>query len=155
MAAATGPPQDGALPVIGRRERLDFPEWGLARVRAKVDTGAYSSALDVASCELLDEGRTARLHIAVRRSPHRERVVLAPVVGQTKVRCSNGVVECRPVIEALVRLGPVTFRPRLTVTSRHAMRFRMLLGREALAGRFLVDVRYRYLLSGPAGAGQG
>lgn len=154
-ATATGQPAGEALPVIGRRERLDFPDWGLARVRAKIDTGAYSSALDVLSYELLDEGRTARLHIAVRRSPARERVVLAPVVGQARVRCSNGLLECRPVIEALARLGPVTFRPRLTVTSRHAMRFRMLLGREALAGRFLVDVRYRYLLSGPAGAEQG
>jgi len=146
-ATPPGSPQGDPLPVIGRRERLDFPEWGLVRVRAKIDTGAYSSALDVLDYELLDGGRAARLHIAVRRAPAREKVVLAPVVGKAKVRNTGGLLECRPVIEPLVRLGPVAFRVRLTVTSRHAMRFRMLLGRQALAGRFLVDVRFRYLLS--------
>jgi hypothetical protein len=145
--SAGAPEQGNSLLVIGRKERLDFPEWGLVRVRAKIDTGAYSSALDVLGYELLDEGRTARLHIAVRRRPAREKVVLAPVVGLAKVRSTSGRLECRPLIEPLVRLGPAIFRPRLTVTCREPMRTRMLLGRQALAGKFLVDVRFRYLLS--------
>jgi hypothetical protein len=143
---ANEPGEAPPLVVIGRRERIEFPEWGLHRVRAKVDTGAFSSALDVLDYELLDDGRTARLHIAVRRQPAREKVVLTPIVGVAQVRSSSGRLECRPLIAPLVRLGDVTFRPRVTVTCRAAMRFRMLLGRQALAGRFLVDVRYRYLL---------
>src|SRR5262245_61893925 len=125
-AISPGPPEEGGpLLVIGRKERLDFPEWGLVRVRAKIDTGAYSSALDVLDYELLEEGRTARLHIAVRRRPAREKVVLAPVVGLVNVRSTSGRLECRPLVEPLVRLGPATFRPRLTVTCRAAMRCRM------------------------------
>lgn len=147
-ATPPGPaPQGDPLLLVGRKERLDFPEWGLHRVRAKIDTGAYSSALDVLEYEILDKGRTARLHIAIRRRPAREKVILAPIVGVANVRSTSGHLESRPLIEPLVRLGPVTFRPRLTVTCRAEMRCRMLLGRQALTGRFLVDVRSRYLLS--------
>lgn len=147
-ATPPGPPETGGpLLIIGRKERIDFPEWGLYRVRAKIDTGAYSSALDVLKVDLLEDGRLARLHIAVRRRPAREKILLAPVVGLVNVRSTSGRLECRPLIEPLVRLGPALFRPRLTVTCREPMRCRMLLGRHALAGRFLVDVRHRYLLS--------
>lgn len=137
---------DGPLVVIGRKERVEFPDWGGLRVRAKVDTGAYSSALDVLGYDLLDDGRTARLRIAVRRRPARQIIVLAPLVGHVKVRSSAGRAECRPLIEPTVRLGAISFPLRLTVTCRAAMRCRMILGRQALAGRFVVDVQHRYLL---------
>lgn len=140
------------LQLIGRREHVDFPEWGLKRVRAKVDTGAYSSTLDVAGYELLDgeSGPLALLRLALnRRCPDSVRVVRTPVVGFTKVRSSTGCQETRPVIEALIRLGSVSRRIRLTVTDRSRMRCRMLLGRQALAGAFLVDVRGKDLLTRP------
>jgi hypothetical protein len=151
----TTKPTEGAAPadqegrqllLIGRREHVDFPEWGLFGARAKIDTGAYSSALDVLSYELLEDGKLARLHIAVRRRPPREMVVMAPVVGLVKVRHSGGKEETRPLIEPLIRLGPITRQVRLTLTSRARMRCRMLLGRQALAGQFLVDVRFKDLL---------
>jgi hypothetical protein len=135
--------------VIGRREHIDFPDWGVARVRAKIDTGAYSSALDVAGYELLqtDGGPVADLQLPLnRRKPGTLRVVRAPVVGFTTVRSSTGCQQRRPVIEAMVRLGPVTRLIRLTVTDRSLMRCRMLLGRQALAGAFVVDVRGKDLL---------
>jgi hypothetical protein len=64
-----------------------------------------------------------------------------------RVRSSSGKQEVRPLIEAVVRLGPVTRRIRLTLTDRSSMRCRMLLGRQALAGQFLVDVRSKDLLN--------
>jgi hypothetical protein len=145
-----GRPGCDKLTVIGRRERVDFPEWGLRRVRAKIDTGAYSSALDVAGYELVENEAGPEVSLRIvpnRRHPDRVRVVRAPVVGTTTVRCSRGIPQRRPVIEALVRLGPVEKRIRLTVTDRSRMRCRMLLGREALAGEFLVDVRGKDLLA--------
>jgi hypothetical protein len=136
--------------LIGWKERLDFPEWGLRRVRVKVDTGACTSALGASRCELLDApggGRVARLHLALnRRRPDRLAVVETPVLRTVWVSNSGGVREERPVVEAEVRLGPVRKRIRLTVTRREGMRFPMLLGREALAGCFLVDVSRKYLL---------
>ena len=139
---------DGLLR-IGRRERIDFPEWGMRRIRAKIDTGAFSSTLDVAGYDLAEGPGGPEVCLRVvrnRRRPDLACVVRAPVVGWTDVRSSNGEGQRRPVIEALVRLGPVTRRIRLTVTDRSRMRCRMLLGRQALAGAFLVDVRGKDLL---------
>jgi hypothetical protein len=147
---AAGQGRCAAPLLIGRREHVEFPEWGLRRVRAKIDTGAFSSALDVAGYELIEteSGPGVALKIVPnRRRPDGVRVVRAPVVRMTTVRSSNGWQQQRPVIEALVKLGPVTKRIRLTVTDRSGMRCRMLLGRQALAGEFLVDVRGKDLLA--------
>jgi ribosomal protein S6--L-glutamate ligase len=66
---------------------------------------------------------------------------------------SGGMREERPLIEAAVRLGPVHKRIHLTVTNRARMRFRMILGRQALAGSFIVDVSRKYLLRGGSDRG--
>jgi hypothetical protein len=135
--------------VVGRKEYADFPDWGLARVRAKVDTGAYSSALDVAGYDLVEGegGLRARVRLAPkRRRPGRPTGFEAAVVRLVTVTSSSGAREQRPLIETTVRLGPVVRRVRLTLTSRAGLRCPLLLGRQALAGAFLVDVREKYLL---------
>jgi hypothetical protein len=134
---------------IGWKERLDFPEWGLKRVRVKVDTGARTSALGAVGYDLVEgaNGLVARLRLDLRRKGHgRLKEVETPVVCMTVVRNTGGMREYRPVVEALVRLGPVLRRIRLTIASRAGMRYRMILGREALAGAFVVDVSQKYLL---------
>ena len=135
--------------LIGWKERLDFPEWGLRKVRVKIDTGAYTSALGVDGCELVDADgrRIVRLRLALnRRRPDRTTLVEAPVLRMVHVTNSGGGREERPMIEATVRLGPVEKRIRLTITRRHGLRFPMILGREALAGGFVVDVARKYVL---------
>jgi hypothetical protein len=134
---------------IGWKEYLDFPEWRLRRVRVKIDTGAWTSALDVAeyAIEEADNGVTARVRLPLhRKRPGHMLEVRAPVLRITVVSNPGGQRECRPVVEALVRLGAVLRRIPLTLTSRSGMRYRMLLGRQALAGNFLVDVSQKYLL---------
>ena len=59
---------------------------------------------------------------------------------------TSGVCERRPVVETLLRLGPVEKRIRVTLTNRAPLRHRMILGREALNGTFVVDVSRKYLL---------
>jgi hypothetical protein len=135
---------------IGWKEYVELPEWRLRRVKAKVDTGARTSVLDVASYDLLEvpgRGLVARLRLRVsRKHPERVRVVEAPVLRMVVVRNTGGVLEERPLLETTLHLGPVTKRIRLTVTNRSHMRFRMLLGRLALAGDFVVDVSAKYVL---------
>ena len=134
---------------IGWKERLDFPEWGLRRVRVKVDTGARTSALDAVGYDLVEgeRGLVARLRLDLRRRrAGRIKEVETPVVCMTVVRNTGGIREHRPVVEALVRLGPVERRIRLTIASRAGMCCPMILGREALAGAFVVDVSGKYLL---------
>jgi hypothetical protein len=134
---------------VGWKEHVELPEWNIPRLKAKIDTGARTSVLDVAHYELRaapDGAVVAELCLAVgpRRSGRTVRVE-APVLGTVTVRNSGGACEERPLVETTLRLGPVTKRIRLTVTRRSAMRFRMLLGRKALEGDFVVDVSRKYL----------
>ena len=136
--------------VIGWKERVAFPEWHVRRVRAKIDTGACTSALDVASCDIEETptGPVAHLRLAFHRGrPEKFKELRLPVVRFTVVRNSGGTTERRPVVEALMHLGPVEKRIRLTVTRRAGMRYRILLGRAALSGDFVVDVRKKFVCS--------
>jgi hypothetical protein len=137
--------------LIGRKEYVAFPEWGIHRIRAKVDTGAHTSALDVLGYDLWQvegQGLYGRLRLALNRQrPDRYRMVETPVLRLVSVCNTGGVRELRPLIETTIRLGPVTRRIRLTVTDRAAMRHRMILGREALCGAFVVDVSRKYIQS--------
>lgn len=138
--------------VIGWKEFLDFPEWGVKHIRVKVDSGACTSALGVVSCTVEESPQSGdRLHLQLalsRRRPDRVIRVQAPVVGRVWVKNSGGWKERRPVIEVLIRLGPVQQRIRMTVANRSGMLTPVLLGRQALAGDFLVDVSRKYLLRG-------
>jgi hypothetical protein len=145
MAKARGRPL-----VIGWKERADFPDWKVRRVKVKIDTGARTSAIDVTSYELrtvAGQGLVAELRLALhRRRPDRVTIVQTPVLEMVVVSNSSGMREQRPLIETTIRLGPITKRVRLTVTNRSGMRFPVILGRKALEGEFLVDVSRRYLL---------
>jgi hypothetical protein len=135
---------------LGWKERIDFPDWGLRRVRVKIDTGARTSAIGVVYYEVLDlsgQGRMADLVLALdRKAPDKQVRLRVPVLRTVVVRNSAGQRELRPVIETRVRLGPLTKAICLTVTNRHAMRFPVILGRSALAGDCVVDVSKTYLL---------
>jgi hypothetical protein len=136
--------------LIGWKEYVDLTEWKIGRVKVKIDTGARTSALDVLGYDLRQtphQGLIAELRLALKRKqPGRVKVIQAPVLGTVVVRHPNGNSEQRPVIETLVRLGPITKRVRVTLTNRRQMLFRMILGRKALEGDFLVDVSKKYLL---------
>lgn len=136
--------------LIGWQEEIDFFEWGIRRVRAKVDTGARTSALDVWSYTLREvpgQGILAELRLALHRhQPERVRVVETPVLRMVAVRSSSGLQEQRPLIATRVRLGRVTKLVQLTVTNRCHMRFPVILGRRFLQGDFIVDVSQRFLL---------
>jgi hypothetical protein len=134
--------------LIGWKEYVDFPDWNLRHVRAKVDTGARTSALDTQKYELHQEADgsvRARLWLRLRKSSTRVRTIEVPVLGFAQVRSSNGANEKRPLIEATLVLGGVNKRVRFTLATRTPMRFRVLLGRTTLAPEFLVDVSQQYL----------
>lgn len=144
-------PGEQLLPiVIGWKERIDFVDWGLRRIKVKIDTGARTSALDAVNYEIFEDrkdGPFARLQVALdRRHPDRVAVVEAPLIGMIVVRNSAGVCEERPVIKTRIHMGLLEKVIALTVTRRPGMLFRVLLGRAALAPDFVVDVARKYLL---------
>lgn len=135
--------------VIGWKERVDFVDWGIHRVKAKIDTGARTSALGVESYRLCDDGGTAvaELRLALfRKHPERKVVVRVPVLKMVRVYNTGGQREERPLVEARICLGGIVKPVLFTVTRRDCMLCPMILGRSALNGDFVVDVSQKYLL---------
>lgn len=136
---------------VGWKEYLDLPGLGLHRIKAKMDTGARTSALHVLAVTVLERlpDGTAEVELSLapdRRHPERRRTARARLLGHLRVTDSGGHPEVRPLIETELVLGPVRKPIALTLTDRAGMLFRMIVGRKALEGDFLVDVAHKYLL---------
>ncbi|MEM8712013.1 MAG: RimK/LysX family protein [Planctomycetota bacterium] len=139
---------DEDLPVIGWREWLALPRLGIPKIKAKVDTGARSSALHAFGIE---RGRAeGRDRIAFYTHPRQRGdgpgiSCSADLLDVRTVRSSNGAEEKRYFIRTLARLHGLEWSIELTLAERTDMSFRMLLGREAIRGRFLVDTGRSFL----------
>jgi hypothetical protein len=139
---------DDALVTLGWREWVGLPELGLPLIKAKVDTGARTSALHAFQVERFRDGGADWVDFAVHPLQGRDDLVVrcrAPLLDQRIVSDSGGHREERPVIAAALEVGGQRWSVELTLTDRDSMRFRMLVGRTALHGRALVDVRHSYL----------
>jgi ribosomal protein S6--L-glutamate ligase len=133
--------------IAGWRELVELPDWGITGLRAKLDTGARTSALHVAAVSLHDDGRVTFDAVPRRRSDRRVPITSA-IVRQTRVRSSTGSVTTRYVVKTRLRIGPFEREIEVTLVDRAAMIHRMLVGREALIG-VAVDPSRRYLLTAP------
>ncbi len=134
--------------IVGWREWVALPDLGLPAVKAKVDTGAKTSSLHAFDLEPFREGGRERIRFTVHPVQENEHVVVravADVVDERSVVSSSGHEELRVVIGTVLRLGDAAWPVELTLTDRRTMRLRMLLGRQALAGRILVDAGTSYL----------
>lgn len=125
--------------VIGWKESIDLPDWGIRNILAKADTGARSSALDVHNiCEL--EGDRIQFDIVLdRKDRTRTKKVVATIAHQKHVRSSNGHEHERYFVKTKVRIGKKIKEVEFSLVSRKAMVCRILLGRTALEDDFLVD----------------
>ncbi len=145
------------LPVLGWKEHVELPEWGL-KLRGKLDTGARSSALHVT--ELMELGRhldpetgaasqLVRFDVVLgtKRNPEHHEVE-APIVGHKRVRDTGARAEDRPVVRTRIVCGPLDTVADITLTDRSGMNFRMLLGRLTLERLCLVDPAHGYLVTG-------
>lgn len=141
--------QDSAA--IGWREWIALPELGITTVKAKIDTGARSSALHAFNIQPFTDGDIAKVRFQVHPLQRETQTVVtaeAPVCDRREVRNSGGKAELRYVIRTAVELSQQRWSIDLTLTNRDVMGFRMLLGREAVRGRFLVDPGRSYLHGG-------
>ena len=134
---------------VGWREWVSLPDLGIEHIKVKVDTGARSSALH--AFRIKTEEREDGLWVSFEVHPEqraKKPIVRceAPVIDHRTVRDSGGREHERYVIETTVRLGEQAWPIEVTLTSRDAMGFRMLLGRTAIRRRFLVDSGRSYLI---------
>ncbi|MFG0336106.1 MAG: ATP-dependent zinc protease [Maioricimonas sp. JB049] len=132
----------GPLPIIGWREWLALPDLGIAAVKAKIDTGARSSSLHVVHIEpYRQDGREFvrfKVH-PLQRDSRTTVTATAEVLEFRRIRSSSGHATLRPVILTPVEVLGQRWKIELTLANRDEMGFRMLLGREAVRRRFLVD----------------
>lgn len=123
--------------IIGWREWIEFPEWSL-KMRAKVDTGAHSSAIDCAEIHELP-GNRVRFTVRLDRKDKRLVTLEEPIKLRKHVRSSTGDGVTRIFIETTLRLAEVEKRIVVSLVCRKRMIHRILLGREALGTDFLVN----------------
>lgn len=131
---------------MGWNEYVDLPDWGISGLRAKMDSGARTSALHVENIHELSGGRVRFDVILDRRKSHRRVHVDARVRRRARVRSSTGHYTTRIFVTTRLRLGPVERDVEISLVDREKMIFRMLLGRSALEG-LLIDVQHRALVS--------
>jgi hypothetical protein len=142
--------------VAGWHEKVALPDLGIEQAFAKLDTGADSSTLHARDIAIVGKGDARRVEFTApllrRQESCKEwpgggvRRVQAPLVEERIIRSSNGEDEARVVIATQLVLGELTFEARFSLTSREGLRFPLLIGRDALQGRVLVDAGRAHLL---------
>ena len=148
-------PAGHGMSVVGWKEHVRLPDWGLS-LRAKLDTGARSSALHVTRLEEIGEHEhegdplpVVRFDVVLghRNAPEHHEIE-APVIGHKIVKDTGARAERRPVVRTRIVCGPIDTVADITLTDRTGMIFRMLLGRLTLEGQCLVDPARGYLVTG-------
>lgn len=140
------------LPLLGWREWVSLPELNIAQLKAKVDTGARSSALHAFAIEPYRKGGQRWVMFAIHpKQKHTQESIEchAPIVDRRLVTDSGGHTQRRYVIETQLILGSTLITAEMTLTNRDSMLFRMLLGRTTLNHRFMIDPSASYLQGKP------
>jgi hypothetical protein len=132
---------------IGWRERVSFPVFGVEGVKAKVDSGAQTSSIHAFRPRFSqrEDGEWVSFEIHPRRRSRKDAIrVNAKVLTHRWIRSSNGKRELRPVIITTMVLAGEEFEAEMTLANRHLMAYRMILGRSAMRGRFVIDPSKSY-----------
>jgi hypothetical protein len=137
-----------ARKTIGWREWVALPTLGGTPIKAKVDTGARTSTLHAFDVTEIEREGEPYVHFKVHPVQRNEQTTVeaaAPLVGRRSVTSSSGQSELRYVVSIEALIDGERIPIELTLTRRDAMGFRMLLGREAIRGRFVVDPGRSYM----------
>ena len=140
------------LPMLGWREWVALPEFGIAQIKAKIDTGARSSALHTVDLDpYLKNGENWLMFTVETKKKHNEELIEchAPIKDRRVVSNSGGHKQRRYVIETQLIFGRHLIQAEITLTNRDSMRFPMLLGRTAMNRIFIIDPHASYLQDKP------
>lgn len=140
------------LITLGWREWAALPGLGIAQIKAKIDTGARTSALHAYGIEPYHKGVERWVMFVIHPKQRRNDIFVechAPVKDRRLVSDSGGHKQHRYVIETPLIIGDSTIITEMTLTNRDSMLFRMLIGRTTLNSRFMIDPQASYLQGKP------
>ena len=143
----TRAPKAAPKPTIGWREWVTFPQLGIDHIKAKIDTGARTSALHAWNIQPFERDGEQWVQFQLHPNQRDNRTVVscaARVTDRREVRNTGGKQEMRYVITTGVTLGNVSWPIEVTLTNRDKMGFRLLLGRSAVKNRFLINAGSSY-----------
>ncbi|MBC7845417.1 MAG: 30S ribosomal protein S6--L-glutamate ligase [Flavobacterium sp.] len=138
--------------ILGSEEWCSFPELGIPTIKARVDSGAKTSALHAINIAPFKKESQNWVKFDINPIQNNVKTVIhceAPLIDKRVVKSSSGFREERYVIQTNLEIGNSNWVIEMTLTNRDSMGFRMLLGREAMSGRVLVDPEQQYLLGQP------
>jgi hypothetical protein len=131
------------IKLIGRREYVDFPELNIFHVEAKIDTGAYTSALHCKDIAVKEIGGKQILCFKLLDATHPEydeREHYFEQYLQKNIKSSSGESELRYIIKTLLIIGHKKIRTAVSLTDRGNMRYPVLIGRKMIKNKFIIDV---------------
>ncbi len=134
--------------IIGWQEIVSLPQIGLPAIIAKVDTGAKTSSLHAENIQYFKKDDKEYIMFDVHPMQKHKEVTIrcqAPLVEKRNVKSSSGCKENRPIIKTTIKIGDYIFEINLNLTKRDYMKSRMLLGRDAMRGRIIIDPARRFL----------
>ncbi|ESU20373.1 putative ribosomal protein S6 modification protein [Flavobacterium enshiense DK69] len=138
--------------IVGSEEWCSFPTLGIPTIKARVDSGAKTSALHATNITPFEKDGENWVRFDINPIQNNLKAVIhceALLVDKRVVKSSSGYREQRYVIATVLEIGGSLWEVEVTLTNRDSMGFRMLLGREAMSGRILVDPEQKYLLGQP------
>jgi hypothetical protein len=134
--------------VIGRREFVDFPTLRIQNTEAKIDTGAFSSAIHCEDIKVINENGKPYLTFTLPSEfyPDNEtQYHKFEYFKQKKIKNSFGEAEDRYVIRTTIHIGHKTIAADFSLSDRKSMRYPILIGRKAIKGKFMIDVKQVHL----------
>ena len=135
--------------VVGSEEWCNLPQLNIPAIKARIDSGARTSALHAVNITPFTKNGESWISFDVHPLQDDGRTTInceAPVLGKRRVKSSSGVSETRFVIESVLAVADEAWTIEITLTNRDSMGYRMLLGRQAMAGRIVVDPEASFLL---------
>jgi len=135
--------------IIGWLEQVYLPRYDFV-IKAKIDTGAKNSSIHAIDIEYIknEKGNDSRVRFKTMDLEKRCQIIEADLIREARIRKSTVRTITRPEIELEICLGRVRKRIRVNLEDRGGMNYRMILGRTALEGDFIVDVSKKYI-AGP------
>ncbi|MGE3064019.1 MAG: ATP-dependent zinc protease [Hyphomicrobiaceae bacterium] len=130
--------------ILGWQEWVALPDLGLPAIKAKIDTGAKTSALHAFTVEPYGRAGTPKVRFGIHPAPRRSDIEVfcsAPVLDQRRVTSSNGESELRYIIATTLQIGDRSWPIEIGLANRDGMSARMLLGRQAIPAGVLIDPR--------------